>query len=96
MINCNYKNEGFCILEVISILAEGTVKKLDLLTFVINGIAWIVSTFRICTGRAEAFDYIVVFFSFSILAYDIYKIIKILAEKRDNQKNNQENGTKCQ
>ena len=71
-------------------------KKVDILTFVINGIAWIASTFRICTGRAEAFDYIVVFFSFTILAYDIYKIIKILAEKRDNQKNNQENGTKCQ
>ena len=68
-------------------------KKVDLLTFVINGIAWIVSTFRICTGRAEAFDYTVVFFSFSILAYDIYKIIKILAEKKGNKKNHQENSS---
>ena len=60
-------------------------KKIGILTFVVNCIAWIVSLFRICTGQAEAFDYIVVFFTSNILVYDIYIIIKNRRKKQETE-----------
>ena len=68
-------------------------KMISLLSFVINCIAWLTSLFRICTSQGEAFDYIVIFFSFSILVYDIHKIVKMCTDKvRDkNSKGGQGN-----
>lgn len=65
-------------------------RSIDLLTFLINCIVWIASMFRICTGQEEAFDYIVVFFSFPILAYEIYKMIEICIKKKGADQRNQE------
>lgn len=69
--------------------------KLSLLTFVVNGIAWLISLFRICTSQGKAFDYVVVFLSFGILVYDIYEIIKIHLKNKVKNKNSTEDCSVC-
>ncbi len=60
-------------------------KNLSLLTFVVNCIAWLISLFRICSSRGEVFDYIVVFFTFSILVYDIRKIVTTYIKRKEDR-----------
>lgn len=60
--------------------------KLRFWTFAVNCIAWLISLFRICTNQEEAFDYIVVFFTFNILVYDFYRIFKEHKEKKKSKK----------
>lgn len=65
-------------------------KRISFLTFVVNCIAFLTALFRICTSRGEVFDYIVIFFTFSILVYDIYKIVKAHAKNQARDKNSDE------
>ena len=61
-------------------------KKISFLTFVVNCVAWLTSLFRICTNQDTPFDYFVVFFTFTILVCDIYRIVKAHKKKQQNKK----------
>ena len=50
--------------------------------FVINLFLWLISLVRICMGKGEVHDYVVVFFTSDFLVYDIYKIIQRHIERK--------------
>lgn len=60
-------------------------KKVSVLEIVIEVIFGHVAVFRICTGKNEVFDYIVVVFTVGILVYDITKLVKSRKAQKESE-----------
>ena len=58
-------------------------RTIDYLNFVLDCIVGGVCLFRVCTGRGEGYDYIVLFFLAVILPYDISRIIKVIKGRKE-------------
>ena len=57
-------------------------KRISILTLVVDCIALLTSLFRICTNQAVAFDYVIVFITSILLALNIYVATKAHKKKK--------------